>query len=218
MRAFSINADHLKKPLELGTRNIGGKDFVVCIKDLKLVRLFCGDKPKAPKKDGLTGVTVFETIASLRDDAVRGAIGATKGRNWTAMMKAKALLLEDQYVSVTLPDIAGVSGRSINVIQDKCGSPVWIELNNDTLMYLREVVHAELAVGSKPIRPKSDVVSYGSGITHIQSGRMAGHLRVRRKQYEHDDFCLCRKRGQRTTITCHSGRKRFYNRAYPLGH
>ena len=184
-----VSAEHMTRAVDCEVRAVDYKVFFSCSKTVTLARILCGDRTGAPKRNALTGVSVFGVIASLRDDATRKAIGATKGRAWTTAQKAKALLIEDCPCTVTTPTIANVDGRTINVLHDKCASPAWVELENDTLTYLAQVVRAERDLDlNLETRNVLDLnLVKGSGIHHLKSGRMNGYVRVRRAAGELSD-------------------------------
>jgi hypothetical protein len=180
---YKISAAHMTSAIEIPTRSIEGRTFIQLTKDHRMARLLCRDGHN--RKDAFTCTLVMETIKECRDNVMRERVGARKGRKWTNHQSAKALVLEDTIHTITVPTIAGVEGKTFATVLEKPGSPVWIELTNDNLVYLADAVAKERELGEVRNKRQNNVsmlqVAKGSKIDQVHTGKLAGYIRARRE-------------------------------------
>ena len=92
---------------------------------------------------------VIEQLGSLkRDELRRIASGGKKSqaKRWRPLKSwTKNVLMMPEYVSITTPDIEGVTGIEVNVLSKN--KSLWVELTHESLMYITKAMAAQIDAG-----------------------------------------------------------------------
>lgn len=155
------------QPVHYPVQRVGGQRYIrlekVASKLERLLGTYVYQRPQLPK------TSVLETIVSLRNNEWNKMLLSASNSNRQqqqplvvrllrgSALDARATLLEDTVVSVSMPSYGPVLGISINVIlkkpsADQCPS---IELTSQNLMYLSNVVKWEIENDDSAATPRT---------------------------------------------------------------
>ena len=192
--AVEIQDEHLKTSLFFQVKKVSGVSmFVVKKADHKIERLLCPPSTDNHNTRKITNTTIIETITKLRDNYFWSKLGikrnARSKRRYTADDVAVAITLEDELVTLTLPQIGDIPQFDMRVLLTKPGGGnLQIEMSHEVIEYLSAVVKYQIDSGGKGRRDsrksKRDDISDCSHIPGVSM--LYGMNAVRAKKKLHN--------------------------------
>ena len=185
VQCYRVSAPHLEQPVNLIVDIVDGQPFFNLTKSNKLGRLLCED---GGRKDVFKFVSVFDKLKASREHALheKGVHKAAAGKSPSKFARAMALELDGTVVGVSMPAIAGVPGKHVDMLwksEQGVHNAASIKLDAPTLEWLARVVAAERAAGvvqRAVLEPPSGAVNIDKGMTMVRSGPYAGSIRAKR--------------------------------------
>ena len=190
--AIRVDAEHLHQPVFIPAKEVGGKFYFNLKKsDRRVERLLAN-----PDKDGnesrcLPRTSIIEDIANLSTKAFWCRVNAYESDvggqphdfpRYGKHAKARALMIHDDPAEIEVGPIGDIPAKKLNVLLTRPSShTLMVELSVDVLMYLRNVVAAQLITGDtyrKRLRKTEDDMFHNEGNKGISKDYSHNRIRV----------------------------------------
>ena len=168
-----VRAKHMASPVVLeNCKEVDGSTFFHLKKSCDCVMKLLGH-PRSKGARPLANTSICEVVERLRDDAYKsslatamdtlgvhdvqdGSLPPPGSRSWKRKFKGNRDRIHGSTVTVHGPTMGEIKGIAFKVVVDRPGTPLYVQLEEDLVTYLKECADFEISSGTVHRQHPSD--------------------------------------------------------------